>query len=82
MSRYLDRGTVLVAFSGVQTATGHRSNIAAISALAREVEALVFVDGSQLVGALPVTADLRHIDVLATADHKFLMNAGRGLGYC
>ena len=79
---YVDRGTVLVAFSGVQTATGHRSDIAAISALARDVGAIVFVDGSQLVGALPVAADLRHIDVLATADHKFLLNAGRGLGYC
>ena len=82
VARCLDRGTVLVAFSGVQTATGHRSDIAAISALAREVGAIVFVDGSQLVGALPVAADLRHIDVLAAADHKFLLNAGRGLGYC
>jgi selenocysteine lyase/cysteine desulfurase len=82
VARYVDRGTVLVAFSGVQTATGHRSDIAAISALAREVGAIVFVDGSQLVGALPVAADLRHIDVLAAADHKFLLNAGRGLGYC
>ena len=44
--------------------------------------AIVFVDGSQLVGALPVADDLAAIDVLATADHKFLMHAGRGLGYC
>jgi selenocysteine lyase/cysteine desulfurase len=78
----VDGGTVLVAFSGVQSATGHRSEIGAISALARAVGAVVFVDGSQLVGALPVAADLAAIDVLATADHKFLMNAGRGLGYC
>ena len=79
---HVDGGTVLVAFSGVQTATGHRSDIPAISALAREVGAIVFVDGSQLVGALPVADDLAAIDVLATADHKFLLNAGRGLGYC
>jgi selenocysteine lyase/cysteine desulfurase len=46
------------------------------------VGALVFVDGSQLVGALPVAADLEHVDVMATSDHKFLMNAGRGVGYC
>ena len=45
---------MLVAFSGVQTATGHRSDIAAISSIARSVGAIVFVDGSQLVGALPV----------------------------
>ena len=82
VAQRVDGGTRLVAFSGVQSATGHRSDIAAISALAREVGAIVFVDGSQLVGALPVAEDLRHVDVLATADHKFLLNAGRGMGYC
>jgi cysteine desulfurase / selenocysteine lyase len=78
----VDRGTVLVAFSGVQTATGHRSDIGAISAIARTVGAIVFVDGSQLVGAVPVSQDLDAVDVLAVSDHKFLLNAGRGLGYC
>jgi selenocysteine lyase/cysteine desulfurase len=82
VARYVDKRTQLVAFSAVQTATGHRSDIPAISALARDVGALVFVDGSQIVGALPVAADLPLVDVLATADHKFLMNAGRGMGYC
>jgi selenocysteine lyase/cysteine desulfurase len=79
---HVDGGTALVAFSGVQTATGHRSDIRAISAIARSVGAIVFVDGSQLVGALPVADELDAVDVLATSDHKFLMNAGRGLGYC
>jgi selenocysteine lyase/cysteine desulfurase len=78
----VDGGTVLVAFSGVQTATGHRSDIQAISAIARRVGAIVFVDGSQLVGALSVVEDLGGVDVLAVPDHKFLLNAGRGLGYC
>jgi cysteine desulfurase / selenocysteine lyase len=78
----VDGGTVLVAFSGVQTATGHRSDIRAISAIARSVGAIVFVDGSQLVGALPVSEDLVAVDVLAVSDHKFLLNAGRGVGYC
>ena len=78
----VDVGTRLVAFSGVQSATGHRSDIAAISGLAREAGAIVFVDGSQMVGALPVAHDLRHVDVLVAPDHKFLLNAGRGMGYC
>ena len=73
---------MLVAFSAVQTATGHRSDIASISAIAHAAGATVFVDGSQLVGGMPVADDLGGIDVLATADHKFLMHAGRGLGYC
>ena len=78
----VDGGTRLVAFSGVQSATGHRSDIAAISGLARAAGAIVFVDGSQLVGAVPVAGDLRHVDVLVAPDHKFLLNAGRGMGYC
>ena len=82
VGRRVDGGTRLVAFSGVQSATGHRSDIAAISALARDVGAIVFVDASQMVGALPVAPELRHADVLVTADHKFLLNAGRGMGYC
>ena len=82
IARRVDAGTRLVAFSGVQSATGHRSDIAAISGLARAAGAIVFVDGSQLVGALPVAGDLRHVDVLVAPDHKFLLNAGRGMGYC
>jgi cysteine desulfurase/selenocysteine lyase len=78
----VDAGTRLVAFSGVQTATGHRSDLAAISDLAAAAGAIVFVDGAQLVGALPVASDLPHIDVLAAPDHKFLLHAGRGMGYC
>ncbi|MGB8381811.1 MAG: aminotransferase class V-fold PLP-dependent enzyme [Dermatophilaceae bacterium] len=82
VSDHVDAGTRLVAFSGVQTATGHRSDIAAISGVARRVGAIVFVDGSQLVGALPVADDLQHVDVLVAPDHKFLLHAGRGMGYC
>src|SRR5262249_10871622 len=67
VARLVDGGTVLVAFSGVQTASGHRSDVAGISAIARAAGAVVFVDGSQLVGALPVASDLDAIDVLATA---------------
>ena len=82
IAQRVDAGTRLVAFSGVQSATGHRSDIAAISGLARKAGAIVFVDGSQMIGALPVDRDLRHVDVLVAPDHKFLLNAGRGMGYC
>jgi cysteine desulfurase / selenocysteine lyase len=82
LARHVDRDTVLVAFSAVQTATGHRSDIQAISAIARAVDALVFVDASQLVGSLPVADDLDAVDILAAPDHKFLLNAARGVGYC
>ena len=50
VGKRVDAGTRLVALSGVQSATGHRSDIATISGLAREVGVIVFVDGSQMVG--------------------------------
>jgi cysteine desulfurase/selenocysteine lyase len=82
VAAHIDGGTRLLAFSAVQTATGHRSDIPSLSCLARESGALVFVDGAQIVGALPVAHLLQDVDVLAAPDHKFLLNAGRGMGYC
>jgi cysteine desulfurase/selenocysteine lyase len=76
----VDVRTRLVAVSAVQSATGHRSDVAAISGVARTVGAILFVDGSQMVGALPVADLLPH--AMAWPDHKFLLNAGRGMGYC
>ena len=82
VAKHVDAGTRLVAFSGVQSATGHRSDIPAIGSIAREVGAIVFVDASQMLGATPVGDHLDDVDVLASPDHKFLLHAGRGLGYC
>jgi cysteine desulfurase/selenocysteine lyase len=77
----VDGSTRLIALSAVQTATGHRSDLAAVSAIARGVGAWLFVDGSQSVGAVDTAADLSGIDFLAASDHKFLLNAARGMGY-
>lgn len=77
----VDGGTRLIALSAVQTATGHRSDLAAVSAIARSVGAWLFVDGSQAVGAVDLARELPCIDFLATSDHKFLLNAARGMGY-
>lgn len=77
----VDGGTRLLAASAVQTATGHRTDLGALSAIARKSGAWFFVDGSQSMGALDMSGDLAGIDFLATADHKFLLNAARGMGY-
>jgi cysteine desulfurase / selenocysteine lyase len=81
VAKHVDGGTKVVAFSGVQSATGHRSDVAGIGAVARQAGALVFLDASQMLGAVPVKDELDHVDVLAAADHKFLLHAGRGMGY-
>lgn len=77
-----DGGTRLIAFSAVQTATGHRSDILSIADIAKRMGAWTFVDGSQMAGALSVAPYLDHMDVFAASDHKFLLNAARGVGYC
>ena len=78
----INEQTRLLAFSSVQSATGHRSRTAELGRLAHAVGAIVFVDATQQVGALPVAPDeLAAVDVLSFADHKFLLNAGRGVGY-
>lgn len=82
VAAHVDNGTQLLAFSGVQSSTGHRSDIASFSSIARAHGAIVFVDGAQMVGAIPVVNDLEGIDVLAVPDHKYLLNPARGLGYC
>lgn len=79
--RYVDGGTRLVAVSAIQTASGHRSDLAALSAIARSVGAWLFVDASQAAGAVDLTGDIAHVDFLSTSDHKFLLNAARGMGY-
>lgn len=79
--RHVDGGTRLVAVSAIQTASGHRSDFAALSTIARGAGAWLFVDASQAAGAVDLTGDIAHVDFLSTSDHKFLLNAARGMGY-
>ncbi len=77
-----DEGTRLIAFSAVQTASGHLTDVPAMTQIARRVGAWTFVDGAQAAGALPVAHYLEDIDFFVAPNHKFLLNAARGMGYC
>jgi selenocysteine lyase/cysteine desulfurase len=81
LRRLVDGGTRLVAVSAIQTATGHRTDLRAVSGITRGVGAWLFVDGSQSAGAVDMAEELPGIDFLAASDHKFLLNAARGMGY-
>ena len=67
----VDEETLLVAFSSVQSASGFRLDVPAVSAVAREHGARFFLDGTQSVGALSI--DLEHVDYLVTAAYKWLL---------
>ncbi|GAA3654143.1 aminotransferase class V-fold PLP-dependent enzyme [Nonomuraea antimicrobica] len=71
-------GTAAVAFSLVQSATGEVAPLADIVAAARAHDALVFADGSQACGWLPVGVE--GVDALACAAYKWLM-APRGAAF-
>ena len=78
---HVDGGTRLVVASAIQTASGHRSDLRALAGIARGAGAWLFVDASQAAGAVDLSADIAHVDFLSTSDHKFLLNAARGMGY-
>ena len=68
----VDRGTTVVAFSLVQSATGEIADLDAVMHAARAHDALVVVDATQACGWLPVTAAA--VDALACGAYKWLMS--------
>ena len=66
------RAPTVVAISLVQSSTGEVAALDDVVAAAREVDALVVVDGSQAVGWLPV--DASQVDAFACVGYKWLMS--------
>jgi cysteine desulfurase/selenocysteine lyase len=75
-----DDDTRLIAVSMVQSASGYRVDLAALSAVAQSCGAILFVDASQGVGALPLDVGEVTVDAVAACAHKFLLGT-RGMGY-
>jgi cysteine desulfurase / selenocysteine lyase len=73
----LDDRTRVLAFSHVSYQSGLRQDVEALSAAAAETGALVLLDATQSLGALPVPADLA--DVVVCSSYKWLLG-GHGLG--
>ena len=75
-----DGGTRLIAVSAVHSATGYRTDLAALSQVAARSGAWFFVDACQAAGAVPLDVVRDGVDFLAVASHKFLLGS-RGMGY-
>lgn len=69
----------IVAISHVQWTSGYRIDIAHIGKLCKEHGVMLFVDGTQSMGAHVIDLSAMHIDVYAASNYKW-MNAGFGTG--
>jgi selenocysteine lyase/cysteine desulfurase len=69
----LPRCTRAVCVSTVNYSNGYRADIAAISRLTRESGALLYVDGTQSVGALRFDVEAVRPDMLAVDPYKWLL---------
>jgi selenocysteine lyase/cysteine desulfurase len=78
----IDRDTALVALGNGHWADGTRFDLEGIGRRAREVGALLVVDGTQSIGALPFDVSAVQPDVLVVAGYKWLLGPySLGLAY-
>lgn len=69
----IDNQTTIVALSHIHWANGTKFDLKRISTRAHEVGALLIVDGTQSVGAMPIDVTDMGIDALICAGYKWLM---------
>lgn len=79
--RLINERTKLVAISGMSNVTGFIPDVKRFVKLAREVGALVLLDGAQMVPHMPVDVRKLDIDFLAFSGHKMLGPTGTGVLY-
>lgn len=74
--------TRLVCISQISYITGYRQDLAAISRVCKGVNALLYVDATQALGALPLHVGLEAADMVAVDGYKWMMApTGAGFAY-
>jgi kynureninase len=76
----IDERTSLVCCTTISYRTGHRQDLAAISAMAHERGALVLADSYQAVGAIDLDVNALDVDFVTAGTVKYLL-ASAGLGF-
>jgi cysteine desulfurase/selenocysteine lyase len=79
LERIIDHRTRIVAVSGMSNVTGTVTPIDDVVAAARAVDAIVVVDGAQMVPHLPTDVATLDADFLAFSGHKMLGPTGIGV---
>lgn len=78
----LCKNTCLVVINGISNVTGTVNPVGAIGAICREASVPYLVDGSQMVGVMPVDVQEMSVDLLAFPGHKALLGPqGTGVLY-
>lgn len=77
----MGRRTRVVCLTWVHSFSGHVVDLDAVGQLCRDVDALFVVNGSQGVGAIPISANEHPIDVLVGVGFKWLCGP-YGTGFC
>lgn len=82
MLNAIDERTRMVAIANAHWADGTRFDLLAIRQRTREVGALLIIDGTQSVGALPIDVEILQPDALICAGYKWLFGPySTGLAY-
>jgi cysteine desulfurase / selenocysteine lyase len=68
----IDHDTSVVCLSHVEYATGQRYDLGRLAQRAHEFDALLVIDASQSVGAVPLDVRASDVDVLVSAAYKWL----------
>jgi cysteine desulfurase / selenocysteine lyase len=76
----IDARTRVVTLSQVQYFNGFRADLAAMSEITHARGALLVVDGTQSVGAVPIDVDAMGIDALVVSSHKWMLGP-LGIGF-
>jgi selenocysteine lyase/cysteine desulfurase len=71
----VDERTRVLCVSQVQYATGHRFDPAALAALAHAHDAVLVLDASQSVGAVPIDVRADDVDFLVATSYKWLCSS-------
>lgn len=76
----IDGRTRVVALSHVQYFNGYKADLSAIAEVAHSHGALLVVDGTQSVGAVPIDVEALRIDALVVSCHKWMLGP-LGIGF-
>lgn len=83
VAKEISARTKIIAISSVQYLSGHRTDLNAMGALAKDKKVFLFVDAIQSLGAIPLNVKEAGVDFLSSGGFKWLCGPlGSGIFFC